>query len=242
MGSVDLLKRVAPNWVTVIDTTPDSLRFRAKINRAGGIQSREYRLRATSLHAHVVSVSEEVIGTLLPAWCPERHVNPGGSFCLGLNAGNNIGDLTDAAAWWRKVEVFLECQEVAHNTGRWPLHIQLSHGEAGAIQLQAEEIAKTLNRTNELEGSILFNSGVIAKAARQLIFGVRHSRAECLCGRKDKHGKALIRKTCQRKFDDCLILLEVKRRGAVKDFWTSFKNEKCCGSISTCPLQGRHSL
>ena len=108
MESVELLRQVAPNWVTIITFKPDALTFAATIGRAGGIQSREYRLLVSCPAPATVSVSEEVIGTLLPAWCPERHVNPGGSFCLGLNAGAHIGNLTDAVAWWRKIEVFLE--------------------------------------------------------------------------------------------------------------------------------------
>lgn len=234
MDSIDLLKQTAPNWITVKTYAPQTLMFSAQIGRAGGLQSRAYDLRATCRSPEFVSVSEEVTGTLLPASCPERHVNPDGSFCVGLNAGKQIGDLTEAAAWWRKLEVFLECQETAHNTGRWPLQIQLSHGGAGAIQVQAEEVAKLCNRSAELEDAILFDSGPIAMATRNLEAGVKNARAQCLCGRTDKRGKPLIRKNCQTEPDECLVLLETKRRKSLRDFWATFKNERCCGSISTC--------
>jgi hypothetical protein len=76
------------------------------------------------------------------SFCP-GHINNDGLFCLGLRAGEGI-TVGTAAAWRTKLHSFLHCQETAAESGLWPAGTQISHGEAGDIELRAESAAAGL--------------------------------------------------------------------------------------------------
>ena len=235
--AVSILRQTAPNWVSVSKMQGTMLEIVALPIRAGGILSRQYDLKIESYTDTSVLIKENPVGKLLPQSCPERHVNPDATFCLGLNAGRQVGSVDEGLIWWRQLEVFLDCQETVHNTGAWPSHAQLSHGAAGETELLAEELALKCELLEEYRRAVQFNSGVIADAAHFLEKKgrLRNSRSICLCGRKSKRGAPLLKKDCAQFKGQCLIFFEVQRRKQVNVFWQSFK-QTCCGSVATCPL------
>lgn len=238
MGSIELIREVAPNWVAIESQTLERLSFSAIIRRAGDVSSRDYKLEARAPSQSSLSLREQSQSKMLPTYCPERHINDDGSFCLGFEAGKNIETIADATMWWKKVEAFLECQETAHNTGCWPKEIQISHGKAGAIQIQAEGLAEELRMGRDLGEAIHLGRGPIARASASLLRKgkIPNSRSACVCGRKKTNGTPLLRRDCKILSDECLVHIEAKRISASNSYDKSIEKKHCCGSIASCSL------
>jgi hypothetical protein len=168
-------------------------------------------------------------------------MNTDGTFCLGLEAGSSVSDASTAKKWWNKLGVFLSCQETAFASGTWPEHLQISHGDGGKTEVQAEELATEYGIFDDYRLAVESNSGPIAGfVCRVDTTRVRmlNGRAACVCGRKGRGGKPLLRRKCGRSLDRCVVLLEVKRRLEVKQFWAKFIGKKpCCGTMHECPLK-----
>ncbi|GKQ53573.1 hypothetical protein BRSPCE3_44280 [Bradyrhizobium sp. Ce-3] len=187
-----------------------------------------------------VSVSERHIGSTLPAFCPERHINPDGSFCIGLRAGEGITAET-APAWWDKLHAFALCQETAAETGFWPSEAQLSHGDAGEVELAAESAADQLGLRAAYREAVAFDTGLIASGLRKVdprTGTLRNGRSACVCGRTDRRGRILLRRDCYRSGLGCPIALEHRRRIMVDRYWRSLRGHvTCCGTMQECPLR-----
>jgi hypothetical protein len=238
-SAIDNLRSVAPNWVSIKSYAQEVLEIIATPLRAGGEASRPYNLTVEAA-GDLIFVREEIPGRLLPKWCPERHINQDKSFCLGLRAGEKIKDLTQAFRWWRKLELFLDCQETAHNTGRWPVYAQLSHGSAGAVEIEAEQLARSLGLLDDYQRGVQFGLGIIAIAVSHTKSGKaqRNKKAPCLCGYHGKRGKRLLRKDCgMAQSEKCLVTHELRRQRAETAFWKTFPGETCCQSMEKCPLR-----
>jgi hypothetical protein len=235
-SAIELLELTAPSWVVVQKSTAHAIEIAAAPVRAGGIRSRSYLLLITSLDDASVSVSEAAPGTLLPAWCPERHMNGDRSFCLGLKAGLGLSDEKRAGQWWRKLEVFLDCQEVAHNTGKWPVHAQLSHGDAGEIEVQAEAIASEQALLSEYQEAVRYDTGAIAEAIR-LSNTKGEQSSGCVCDGLGKERLEVGRFCKSPDRERCLLHWELKRRSENKSFWFWISDHECCGTMLSCPLR-----
>jgi hypothetical protein len=187
-----------------------------------------------------VTVSEREIGSSLPACCPERHINPDGSFCIGLHAGEGITAET-APAWWDKLHAFALCQETAAETGFWPSEAQLSHGEAGEVELAAENAADQLGLRAVYREAVAFDTGLIATGLSKVDAKtgmLRNGRSACVCGRTDRRGRILLRRDCHRSGFGCPIGLEHRRRVMVERYWRSLRGHvACCGTMQECPLR-----
>lgn len=240
--AIEQLRLVVPNWVAIQSSTAGSLDLIAAPFRAGGEPSRQYSLLVEELAEGFIRVRENPVGRLLPAWCPERHINPDESFCLGLNAGSGIDNLDGARRWWRKLELFLDCQEVASSTGRWPPYLQLSHGFAGNMELEAEKLAAKLGLLEEYQRAVRYGTGPIAEAVQSLSEdgSLRNGRSTCICGYTNEHDHLLLRKDCgMGKSDACLIRYEAERQEEIRDFWKTIPASVCCETMEDCPLRGQ---
>jgi hypothetical protein len=82
-----------------IRTANGGAEITAAVPRAGGSLSRSYRI-VLAAQGRNVSVKEAAGVRLLPASCPDRHINPDGAFCLGLHAGYLVEDAKTASEWW----------------------------------------------------------------------------------------------------------------------------------------------
>jgi E2 ubiquitin ligase family protein len=200
--------------------------------------TRLFELRILHL-GDAVTVSEREIGSTLPPCCPERHINPDGSFCTGLRAGEGITAET-APAWWDKLHAFALCQETAAETGFWPSEAQLSHGEAGKVELVAENAADQLGLRAVYREAVAFDSGLIASGLRKInakTGTMRNGRSVCVCGRTDRRGRILLRRDCHRSGLGCPIVFEHRRRVLVEEYWRSLRGHvTCCGTMQACPL------
>lgn len=91
-----------------------------------------------------ISACESPVGSLLPAFCPDRHINSDGSFCLGWGEDDpsDITDLKAAHTWWSVVVRFLAHQVNANKRRVWPgRENDRAHGAAARYQAVAEPLA-----------------------------------------------------------------------------------------------------
>jgi hypothetical protein len=207
--------------------------------RASKSFTRLFELKVLHLGSDV-SVFEREIGNTLPSCCPERHINPDASFCIGLRAGEGIAAET-APAWWDKLHAFALCQETAEETGFWPNEAQLSHGAAGEVELAAEDAADQLGLRAVYREALAFDTGLIASGLRKInakTGALRNGRSACVCGRADRRGRILLRRDCLRSGFGCPIVLEHRRRLMVDRYWRSLRGHvTCCGTMQECPLR-----
>ncbi len=113
--SLAALAACCPTWADVRPIDAREALVDIVAVRSSKTFTRLFELRLLHL-GDDVSLSEREIGNALPSCCPERHINPDGSFCTGLRAGKGITDET-APAWWDKLHAFALCQETAAETG-----------------------------------------------------------------------------------------------------------------------------
>lgn len=169
-------------------------------------------------------------------------MNSDGTFCLGFKAGDTVVDPSKASAWWIKLAVFLTCQDTAFESRIWPSEIEVSHGRAGEIEVEAENVAEQLGLLEEYQLAVRENIGPIAEAVcriRESTGRLINGRAACVCGRRHKKGWLRLRRECWRTNDLCLPIMEAERRLEEKKFWSALKGKKlCCGTMDDCPLKG----
>lgn len=225
-----------PDWVSLGAVEGDKLSCAAAPVMGDDEPTRRYDI--------VIKGDDEIVvafeggSNFLPKYCPERHINPGGGFCLGLRAEIGVVDKASAERWWEKLKLSLLCQETAHLTRRWPEMAKLSHGSAGEVQVEAEALARELCQEKEYEAA-LYDEGPIANSLWLLAEGsgrLMNGRASCVCGHKGKRGRLILRRECSRTRAPCLVAMEQKRRDAEELFWQSMKGVPCCGTLDDCPL------
>jgi hypothetical protein len=231
---IETIASAVPDWADLTRVHVNEISVDAVAVRASGKLSRLYTL-TVAYDGKEVLARERNEGKLLPGFCPERHLNAGGTFCLGLNAGRGIGDAT-APAWWEKLKSFLLCQDTASETGVWPEYAQMSHGDAGEIEATAEQVAKSMGLLDDFHHAVRSDAGPIAASLYKVrpTGQLRNGRSVCLCGRTDKMGRPILRRECHKL--GCPMELEFARRQETKRFWDAAQGRPCCRSMKDCPL------
>ena len=235
--SISALTKWCPSWADVRTVHAYEAQVDAIAMRASGSLTRLFELKVVQRRNQIV-VSERHVGSTLPTCCPERHINPDASFCIGLRAGEGI-DENNAAAWWSKLHAFILCQETAAETGLWPSEAQLSHGDGGELEIAAERAAEKLGLGSSYRDAVVFNAGPIASSLVKIdpkTGKLRNGRSACLCGQTDGRRKVL-RRECHRKGFGCPIVLEYLRRIKVDEFWSVLRGQPCCSTMRECPLK-----
>lgn len=189
-------------------------------------------------------VSESKPGTLFPARCPERHIETGGSFCLGLDRPA-VDDEQTATEWWEALRHHLMCQRMAHRTGIWPEAFALDHGDAGIWHKKALELAESLELEEEYAAAHAEEASWITGAQ----FKLEHNdgrpingRAPCHLGctwRKRGRMVPRLRVECDRREQILeLVAIEKKRREELAEYWRSVRRAgtTCCGTMRNCEL------
>lgn len=236
-----LILKAKPDWMA-LDRVTAPLLGQATIQASGA--ARDWKISMTIAEAGGVIVAQEhPLGVLLPRFCPQRHVNENGSFCIGYQAGENIRTNDDAVIWWGLLQHYLSLQRIASRTRRWPPRQALSHGEAGRHQLEAQEAADRIGILEQyldmLDGAEHWLANryiVLNKTGDALINGRMRCPVGCLRSRKPR-----LRRECCHKSDVVgLVRSERKRIDDERDFWHDLKQRgvTCCGSMDMCPLSG----
>ncbi|MER0240087.1 E2 domain-associated cysteine-rich protein [Fulvimarina sp. MAC8] len=195
----------------------------------------------------------------LPTYCPERHINVDGSFCLYWTEEEPLVFLNedDVLLWWGKLLTFLRRQIAADSLRRWPGKGDArAHGaEAARHQAAAERAACTLGGRFPAalnEGRLTAKRSRTGghKRTRLLLDGLRvvsvdvdagrvmTLRSRCPCARVD--GKPLPIVACADHASALATLalsLELWAK-AEREFFESAAvcGHHCCGSVEGCPL------
>jgi hypothetical protein len=236
------VRATAPTWVVEEEYSVRAYRFRTILVLPSGQPAGEVSLTAEGDHSYVV-VRETVVGARLPASCPDRHINPDGSFCIGINAQWSVVDGEAATLWWRRLYEYLQCQAIADKSGLWPLGRGMSHGEAGRTQEKAELVARNLGLFEEYAIAVEFESGWLASEWPKVDgknTRLRNGRLPCPRGCVRRDGTEKLRCECSRSEGIArLFLLERQRRKQSEKFLRELKASgiNCCGRLKECPLR-----
>ncbi|KGK64511.1 MULTISPECIES: E2 domain-associated cysteine-rich protein [Xanthomonas] len=140
-----LLQSVAPDYGATLHAALEGAQAAITVVRPGG--TKHIFHLALSFNADQVSVRELPGDATLPAFCPDRHINGDGSFCLGWGCDNpsTIVYEADARRWWATVYQFLTRQVGANARGVFAGAEQgRAHGNAAVHQAKAEQAAERL--------------------------------------------------------------------------------------------------
>lgn len=257
-GPLSFLRGTAvAHFAQAVNVDNDHVSFDVTPPSVSGAPAPTYRLRVDVVGDY--AKVRELQPTLLPAYCPERHINIDGSFCLywGEVEPLSISETQGAETWWMKVLTFLKRQQVANALRRWPAKADArAHGPDAALQqLIAEDAASKLgpqfralltdfrltsvrSRTGSearlrlmLDGKRLVS---VREHGRQLM--TKRSRCKCDCADE------LRRPICacgdhETALTDITFALE-RLAKAEKEFFRLYTNSGrvCCGTMEDCPL------
>lgn len=213
-----------------------------------------YRLILHANGAHVSAREESP--SHLPAFCPERHINYDGTFCLYYPAAEQliVTDTASAVAWLETLYKFLKLQERAHVKRKWPDANAWAHGGAAHHQLRAIKAAAALNV--DLSAAVEEGKIAIARKTSQgrsiLEVWVRgahlysvwesHKRVvnqkrRCFCQLSSSRLPKRIRRCSDHSKQASELALAIRDwNDEEKRYWNSMRDKSCCGTCDHCPL------
>lgn len=258
MTALDLIVEVGPeHHATIVDRVRNSATFEVRPPLVSGAPAPEYLIDVSPVGRGVVA--REVVPARLPAFCPERHINTDGTFCLYWAEEEPMEFVTaiDASNWWSKMLVFLERQRLADRIRRWPGKAEArAHGsEAARHQAEAERLAAIMGPTFERrlredrfgvtrrvrfgEGRLRLESdGQRVCTVIESIPRVMTLRSLCRCDEAPKRRLPL--KSCGNHAEVLARLVTALHGQELEEkrFFERIRATKhrCCGSIDDCPL------
>lgn len=254
-AAVEILASAAPAYgITPLPSTNSCLRAAVPVLLTDG-----------SLHGYELEVQErggrpcvrEVTrGARLPAFCPMRHINADGSFCLNWEPYESLAleATADGATWWGAVLQFLRLQERARRLRRWPNRREWAHGDAAVHQRKALEAAaavspRLFDRLFQGRVAAVRSKGCSSRGnsvrlqvdgramARVFVKQRRPAtlRQACPCGQDER---PLTLRRCRDHADRLVEIIGAMQDMATAEraFWKSFEGKPCCGTINGCPL------
>jgi hypothetical protein len=199
----------------------------------------------------------EVTPLNLPSFCPERHINHDGTFCLGYQVVTSL-EVTDeatATVWVETLYKYLTLQERAKVKRRWPNDDAWAHGNSARFQLMALTAAQKIN---EELSSALLSKKLHVKSRRSTfrpilkvffedkhIYSVWESnkkvinlKKRCFCGTsKLKLPKRLRRCGSHATQASNLAFALRDWENEEKRYWNALKGSTCCETCDSCPLK-----
>ncbi|MFC0340548.1 E2 domain-containing protein [Paracoccus niistensis] len=252
---IDLLTRWAAEFgATVTAVQATYLEFTFPVFRPDGTAP-TYAIVAEVREDEVAA--REATPTRLPAFCPERHINRDGTFCLGWGRADDleVRDEETARAWWARLFKFLTLQERATRLRRWPDRRTWPHGDAAGHQFRAEWAAHRLG-SPFVEDLAQGRLGVARKghgsggAGLQMLRDGRrlysvwedtrravNLRQRCICIMGRASPPAVLR-SCGDHADAVVELAFALQDRATAEaaFWAGLEGTSCCGTMDCCPL------
>lgn len=221
----------------------------------------QYFLVAQDIGGGVIKV-REVTQKLLPAYCPERHINSDGSFCLNWadDVDLTVFDAKSAEEWWRQLLQFLRYQQRADYTRRWQGSAWAHGSDAAKNQREAENAARRLgetfasaltaksmsvvktryhSRTNGAVLHVLRNGQAIYSVWARNFKAINKQQA-CVCGSGDIKRHRRLRNCSTHSQDaDVLAVSLFGWEQAERAFWNEARKlgKPCCGTMKHCPLR-----
>jgi len=206
-----------------------------------------------------VAYAREASPDKLPGYCPQLHINPDSTFCMGWGgaADLKVTDEESAREWWSRLHGYLRLQHRAKRLRRWPGK-EWAHGDAARHQHYAEQHASLLGEdfTRDLEAQnirvsawnrLLPSHGRLLRVYRDntLIYTVSeklgrvlNTRQKCVCLEGDvKRHRRLRSCSGHAKAAAGLALSIWEWAQAEEKFWAAVQTRKCCGQMDGCHLQ-----
>lgn len=192
----------------------------------------------------------------LPEFCPERHINSDGTFCLFYADANPlpVSDEHSARDWFETIYKFLKLQERSRILRRWPNDSAWAHGDAARHQLRAQRAANELN--GEIGNALAVNQLKLKRRTSKgrpildVINGIKilysvwekpqrviNLKKRCFCGSYGLRLPKRIRR-CHDHAKQAIELAFALRdwEEAERRYWDAMRGKSCCGSCDTCPL------
>lgn len=193
----------------------------------------------------------------LPSFCPERHINSGGTFCLHYAGASSLKvmDEASAGAWLETVYKYLTLQERARVKRRWPNNDGWAHGDAARHQHRAMAAAVAIN--DRMAGA-LANGRLQLKHKRskgRSILGmwiesthiysvwefdkrVINQKQRCFCGKSGLRVPKRLRRCDDHANRASELAFAIRDRKTAEDaYWKAMQGKSCCGTCDSCPLQ-----
>lgn len=192
----------------------------------------------------------------LPPFCPERHINGDGSFCLswGKDDPLQVQDQDSARRWLETLTTYLRTQLRVNNRRIWP-GSSWAHGEAADHQLSAQQVAASLGPEflDELKSARLHvemrtdwgsdGGALYLYRDDQLCYAVWNTSGRVARFRQDVSGKRRRKRWQHLRSERNAVLIGQlatalwKWKKAENNFWNSFRDRECCGTMDGCPLR-----
>ncbi len=202
-----------------------------------------------------LTAAENPSASLLPRFCPERHIIGNGVFCMYWNRDRHfdVYDSPSARKWLGVLIEFLRAQRRAAYMRKWPSAEAWAHGEAAAqAQRQAERAGMAL--LGEWSQWIADRSLAVGRdalgvyrvtASGMPLFSAwanpdhRKSKGKCGVGAIEHAAK---RRRGYTKSKRAALLLDLARglwkwKSAEELFWSLYRDQPCCGTMDTCGLR-----
>lgn len=203
-------------------------------------------------------VKENPLNKKLPDFCPQRHINYGGYFCLGVNELDNllIIDEYSSDQWLKRLITYLKLQEKATILKSWDSDKEWMHGNAAEYQNIALISAKNLdnffikslneksietklfNRNGRSFLTVLFLQNNFNYTINLTSQKVTRLRNICPCNNKIKDIRRIGR--CGEHSKDLYLLglAHFLMLEEEKKFWSEWNKDgvKCCGFCTSCKL------
>lgn len=254
ISAIDLIAHAAPNFGGVCTSALESSAILALPVQLVDGRIQHYRLLLRQ-NGEWVSAQEESPHHL-PSFCPERHINYDGTFCLYYPAANRltVTDESSAVAWLETVYKYLKLQERARMLRKWPNSDAWAHGGAANHQLRALTAAAALKgdiaaalAENELQLKRRQSKGrgileIRLRGAHFYSVWESHKRVinqkqRCFCGTSGpRRPKKLRRCGLHARQASELALALRDWQDEERRYWKSMQNQTCCGTCDSCPL------
>ncbi|SSY68809.1 E2 domain-associated cysteine-rich protein [Alcaligenes faecalis] len=254
LSAVNSIKQVAPRFGgTYTSTNETSGILDLSVLLVDG-RTLKYRLVLKQVGKQL-SAREEY-PTHLPAFCPERHINSDGTFCLYYPAADRLEvyDEASAISWMETLYKYLKLQDRATRQRKWPSTSFWAHGDAALHQLKALDAASelSLDITNAVKNDRTILKRRTSKGRPILEVWVENTRVfsvwehckkvinqsrRCFCQSSRTRKPKKIRR-CNDHAKQAVILAFAIRDWQVEEqkFWDCLNDKYCCGTCDNCPL------
>lgn len=212
-----------PHWIAVLSCSSDQMVVSASLVLDSG-RCECFVLRISWERGGICV--REAEPRSLPTFCPERHIQADGSFCLAYDdsAAQIPMTVVEAERWWKLLHGYLRLQYLAGRRRKW-MADAWPHGSGAAVIAQELDTLKERLPRNVVAAAS--QVGIVQRSGR-----VRFRRRACPCG------SSRPARSCHEK--DIVRLVRLKQRIAMEEsrFWTTLRRNGvvCCGTMMNCPL------
>lgn len=257
---VEALDDVSDSEITIQSHDSTSLHILVNLKRADQ-KIVPYELVIKETKNHQVEASEHT-PTHLPKFCPERHINFDGTFCLYWKGDLDLSitGIDQARLWWQILIRFLLQQERVKKKRIWPDQNAWAHGQAAKYQQEALLVIKSIGgnfqdavdkgsinvlyyKTGKGNGSYyqVFRDNALWYVVWERFHRVVRLRQKCLCGAVPKKRHKGTLRSCHNKSHQLLFatfaIHYYRWKTEEERFWACFKGQRCCGTLNVCPLK-----